>query len=184
MSPACWRKGARSKRSAPVRAALEARLIALSRAHDVLTQWSWESAGLREIIAQALGPFGAGPGGGRVRFEGAGLFLGPKAALAIAMSLHELATNAVKYGALKIGSGRVSIHWEIRDGRLCFRWEERGGPPVAPPVRRGFGSRLLERSLANELGGKVTVEYDPAGLVCLIDAPLARIAAATSLPSL
>ncbi|MEO8714155.1 MAG: response regulator, partial [Acetobacteraceae bacterium] len=160
----------------PVRASLEARLIALSDAHNVLTERNWHSAGLRDIAAQALEPFRGGAED-RVLIDGTDVLLAPKAALAIAMSLHELATNAAKYGALTDGAGRVEIAWTAEAGRLRLRWQERDGPPVAAPTRRGFGSRLLERSLATELGGAVMVDYDPGGLVCTIDASLERIAA-------
>jgi two-component sensor histidine kinase len=88
------------------------------------------------------------------------------------MAVHELCTNAVKYGALSNDAGRVEVVWRIEDGRLRLTWRERGGPPVFPPTRRGFGSRLLEAGLAAELGGSVELAFEPEGLVCRIDAPL------------
>jgi two-component sensor histidine kinase len=92
------------------------------------------------------------------------------------MALHELATNAVKYGAWSTPEGRVEIRWRVDPGdagdRLHLEWRERGGPPVVPPKRRGFGSRLIERGLAAELGGEVRMRFDPEGLVCVVDAPL------------
>jgi two-component sensor histidine kinase len=98
-------------------------------------------------------------------------------ALAIAMALQELATNAVKYGALSNERGQVGIRWSVEgDGpvpHLRFRWEESGGPTVQPPSRRGFGSRLIERSLAQDLGGTVALTFAPRGLVCTVDAPIA-----------
>ena len=136
---------------------------------------------MRDIATKALEPFRDGSGS-RFQIEGENVRLGPKAALALAMSLHELATNATKYGALTNEIGRIRIAWNTDAGRLHLRWEERGGPPVAAPGRRGFGSRLIERSLAAELGGEVKVHYAPEGLVCMIDAPLARIASETRLP--
>jgi two-component sensor histidine kinase len=96
-------------------------------------------------------------------------------ALAIAMALQELATNAVKYGALSNDSGRVRIQWSVAEGeppRLRLVWSEEGGPPVEVPTRRGFGTRLIERSLAHELGGRADLRFEPKGLICLVDAPL------------
>jgi two-component sensor histidine kinase len=88
------------------------------------------------------------------------------------MALHELCTNAVKYGALSVEAGQVDIGWSVADGRFSFRWQETGGPPVARAVRKGFGSRLIERGMAAELDGEVRVDYEPAGVICAIDSPL------------
>jgi two-component sensor histidine kinase len=100
----------------------------------------------------------------------------PRMALALAMVLQELATNAVKYGALSNSTGTIRMTWRV-DGtapaRLHFQWEESGGPPVQAPARRGFGTRLIERSLAQELDGDVRIEYAPAGVICTVDAPIA-----------
>jgi two-component sensor histidine kinase len=145
--------------------AFEGRLFALSRAHDVLTRGSWERVDLAELVAQALGPFAAE---GRIDPEGPNLALGPQQALALSMALHELATNAAKYGALSGPAGRVSIRWSLDGGRLDFHWTESGGPTVKPPTRRGFGSRLLETGLARELDGDVRLAFEPTGLVCSI----------------
>jgi two-component sensor histidine kinase len=94
-------------------------------------------------------------------------------ALALAMALQELATNAVKYGALSNEAGEVEIAWALDDRRrLALVWTERGGPAVTPPSRRGFGSRLIERSLASDLGGHVALHFEPEGVVCTIEAPL------------
>jgi two-component sensor histidine kinase len=190
------------------RTALEARLLALSRAHDVLTRENWEGAGLREIVTQAVAPYtserenaaqaaASAPGrarppresptpagapsaaerAGRFRIQGPQVRLSPRMALAIAMALQELATNAIKYGALSAEAGQVEIRWSVEDEpgrpRLHLCWEERGGPPVAPPARRGFGSRLIERSLAQDLGGSVVLAFNPQGLACTVLAPLA-----------
>jgi PAS domain S-box-containing protein len=157
----------------PLRAkeAFTARLLALSRAHDVLTRESWVAAGLRDVVEQALAPFQAL---GRSRFSllGPDVRLSSKEALAISMSLHELATNAAKYGALSGEAGTVALHWSVSGGQLRLSWTESGGPAVIPPTRRGFGSRLVERGLAEELDGAVELHFRPQGLVCLIEAPL------------
>nr|QQZ50069.1 PAS domain S-box protein [Phenylobacterium glaciei] len=146
---------AQTMRSAPSaeqgRAALEERLLALSKAHDVLTRESWEGAELSEIVAVAVSPYlGADPA--RIVTGGPGIRLAPGMALAIAMALQELATNAAKYGALSVPEGRLSIHWTLDADLIALRWEETGGPLVVPPLRRSFGSRLIERSLSAELG--------------------------------
>jgi two-component sensor histidine kinase len=111
----------------------------------------------------------------RIRLSGPRILLAPRAAVAIAMALHELCTNAVKYGALSCAAGHVNLTWRTEDNsngeRLKMLWREEGGPNVSPPTRRGFGSLLLERSLAHDLEGKVTLDFRPDGLLCDIDAP-------------
>jgi len=153
------------------RIAFEARLLALSKAHDLLTRENWDSAELSEVATEALAPYR------RERFEidGPRVRLTPKVALALSLALHELATNAAKYGALSMPTGRIAITWTVSSDDppyLNFRWQERGGPIVLPPTRMGFGSRLIERSLALELAGEVKITYDPAGVVCEVCAPL------------
>jgi two-component sensor histidine kinase len=91
------------------------------------------------------------------------------------MAVHELSTNAAKYGALSVEGGRVAIDWTVAEGRFHLRWEELGGPPVSPPTRKGFGSTMIERVLAEQLEGGVTIGYDPGGLVCMIDAPFGAV---------
>jgi PAS domain S-box-containing protein len=155
---------------------IEARLIALSRAHDVLTRENWEGASLREIAAQALAPYRSA-GEARLLVAGPDVRLSPRMALALAMAFQELATNAVKYGALSNETGRVRIAWRIGRGEggrlaLSLRWEESGGPPVQAPARRGFGSRLIEQGLARDLDGTVSIGFEPEGVVCTIEAPL------------
>jgi two-component sensor histidine kinase len=158
------------------RTLIEQRMIALSRAHDVLTQEKWEGADLHAIVAQALAPF-RHPEHDRFHVRGPGLRLSPRMALDLAMALHELAINAVKYGALSNAVGTIDLTWRVdRHGsppHLKLRWTERGGPPVEPPIRRGFGTRLIERSLAQDLGGEARIEFVPAGVVCTVDTPVA-----------
>jgi PAS domain S-box-containing protein len=149
----------------------ESRLLALSRAHDVLTRENWEGADLHEIVARAIEPF-AENGSERFSIRGPELRLKPKGALALAMALQELATNAAKYGALSSSAGQVQIRWTLERGLMHFCWTERGGPPVAPPLRRGFGSRLIERTLAQDLNGEVAVSFEREGVVCAVAAPL------------
>jgi PAS domain S-box-containing protein len=151
----------------------ESRLIALSRAHDVLTRENWEGASLYEVVAQAVEPY-SNRSEDRLHLSGPYVRLTPRLALALAMALQELATNAVKYGALSTDAGQIRITWSVDQGEapaLHLRWEERGGPPVVPPARRGFGSRLIDR-LGDDLNGTVRTEFPATGLVCTVDAPL------------
>ncbi len=156
------------------RTSIEQRMIALSRAHDVLTE-KWEGADLHAIVAQALAPFRE-PRPERFHVRGSGVRLSPRMALDLAMVLHELAINALKYGALSGGSGEVDLAWRMEHHRtppqLKLRWKEKDGPPVAPPVRRGFGSQLIERSLAQDLGGEARIEFAPTGVFYTVDTPL------------
>ncbi|MDZ4866465.1 MAG: PAS domain S-box protein [Alphaproteobacteria bacterium] len=162
-----------TERSADARPMFEARLLALSRAHDILTRQSWQGASLREVVDRALEPFQTADG--RIRIEGADARLSPKQALALSMALHELATNAAKYGALSNDAGRIDVVWRVAlDGgaELQLTWTESGGPPVAQPTRTGFGSRLVQRSLAQDLGGATSIEYRPQGVISVIKTPI------------
>ncbi|MDG2535814.1 PAS domain S-box protein [Sphingomonas sp. HITSZ_GF] len=156
------------------RAAFEGRLAALSEAHNLLTREYWSLVSMRKIIDDALRPHGGE--NGRFTLDGPNLTILPKTAISLALAVHELATNAVKHGALSRPEGHVSIAWRRVDeggaARLVMTWEERGGPTVAMPTRRGFGTRMIERGLAAELGGTVKIEFRPEGLVCRVDAPL------------
>jgi PAS domain S-box-containing protein len=164
--------------------ALQARLLALSSAHDVLTREGWAGANIEDVVAGVLAPHGGTGGevtGGRFRVAGPSLRLVPRAAVAFSMALHELATNAVKYGALSVPAGHVEIRWELVPGTamlLRLAWMERGGPPVVPPARRGFGTRMVERSLAHDLRGTARIGFDADGVTCRIEAPLAGVVAA------
>ena len=152
------------------REAFETRLIALSQTHDLLTRESWAGASLREVFDVELH---AMAGEDRVTFAyDADVRLNPKAAVALGMGIHELTTNAFKYGALSGADGRVAVNWSVEDGVLRLTWTESDGPPVVPPARRGFGARLLERGLAAELSGGVELTYDASGLVCQMALPL------------
>lgn len=159
--------------SAAALAAFESRIGALAAAHEVLTRENWEAASLDDLARQTV--FGCGAGADQVTCNGPAVWLPPRLAVSFSMALHELCTNAVKYGALSVPTGCVRLSWELvhnADGeRLRLAWREEGGPPVASPTRRGFGSRMIERALARELGGEVRLTFAPAGLECLIDAP-------------
>jgi PAS domain S-box-containing protein len=151
------------------RQALDQRLQALARAHDVLTRESWHGAELSDIIAGTVAAVEASPGR-RFRTSGPSVRLEPKAAVSLALVLHELTTNAVKYGALSTEAGWVSLDWTAKPapggGRaVALTWAEHDGPPVKPPRRRGFGARLISRSLTAELGSAELL-YEPQGVQC------------------
>jgi two-component sensor histidine kinase/PAS domain-containing protein len=159
--------------SAEARSSFDGRLSALSAAHNLLTRSNWEAASMRQLIEDAIAPY---RGEGRFEIAGPDLHVPPKTAVSLALALHELATNAVKYGALSVPDGRVAIRWSVNPDpagdRLAFSWREQGGPPVTVPTSRGFGSRMIERGLAAEFGGTVRIAFDPDGVCCTIDAPL------------
>jgi two-component sensor histidine kinase len=156
--------------------AIESRLIALSQVHNVLTNRSWADVGLLDIVAQAVEPYRSREED-RIHVQGPPIQVPPRMALALAMALQELATNAVKYGALSNGTGQIRVHWKLNGARtperLQLMWRETNGPPVHNPTRRGFGTRLIERSLAHDLNGDVRIEFAPTGVQCSVDAPLA-----------
>ncbi|MBW8814853.1 MAG: PAS domain S-box protein [Caulobacterales bacterium] len=151
----------------------EARLMGLSEVHEVLTRERWHGAALREVAERALKPFDAA-GAGQIEVAGPDVWLQPGAALTMALVFHELATNAVKYGALSVASGRVTLSWALIEegGLLILDWTERGGPPVKRPTRRGFGSRLIERGFQAELRGSAAMRYEPTGFSCRMQAEL------------
>jgi two-component sensor histidine kinase len=162
--------------STRTRDTLTSRIVALSKAHDVLTNEQWSGADLGEIAAQAAQPFRLGLGEDRVVLDGPTVRVPPKTAIAVALALHELATNAVKYGALSGPEGRVTFTWSL-SGRGSQRelravWREIDGPRVTPPTRVGFGTRLIERGLAADLNGEVSISYPADGVVCTIRARL------------
>jgi two-component sensor histidine kinase len=157
---------------ADFRRAFEARLMALSATHNLLTATNWRSADLRQVAQLEFQPYGRE----RYRLAGPSVSLSPAQTLALGMLFHELATNAAKHGALSGGDGEVKVTWRVEptgDGReLIVDWREQGGPPVTPPARAGFGSRLIERSLRGQLGGDAGLTFAPEGLRCRIRLPL------------
>jgi len=161
--------------TAEAREDFDGRLMALAGAHVLMTEAEWRSAPLRELVERTIEPFASGDGAARFSVTGPQATMPPKSAVAFALAVHELCTNAAKYGALSAETGHVSIDWTLaataEGPRLRLTWRETGGPPVAEPARRGFGSRLLERGLSAELKGEVRLSFPPEGLVCTIDAP-------------
>ncbi len=168
-----------SATTAEARDALESRLVALARAHDILTQGRWSGGDLRQTVEGTLALILLDDArGARVRLEGPGIHLGSGALVGLSLAIHELATNAVKYGAMSNDSGEIEISWDIvpdTPPSLRLRWVERGGPPVEAPRRRGFGSRVIEEGLAHEFDGRVELTFAREGLECTIHAPLREI---------
>jgi PAS domain S-box-containing protein len=149
--------------------AFEQRLLALSKTHDHLTRERWEWADFRAIVTDTLAPYASA----QIAIEGTSVRLPPKVALTLSMVLHELATNAAKYGALSIREGSLAVSWSVNDKYLHLSWHESNGPVVTPPAHKGFGSKLIERSVAQDLGGISSVIFAPAGLVYTCDVALA-----------
>jgi two-component sensor histidine kinase len=157
------------------RAKLEGRLRALAGTHDALTATHWEGASLAEVVDNELQAFGR-TDAGRIHAEGPPIALSPRATLSLGMALHELATNAGKYGALSVDGGAVAVDWRIVEKggseRLVIVWRESGGPPVTAPARRGFGATVIQRGPAHELGAEVDLRFPATGVECEISLPL------------
>ena len=159
-------RGARDLPSA--REALDRRIRSMAQAHDLLTLRAWTGANLADVVMRALDAFTPA----QVKVSGDAIDVSPKHALALSLALHELATNATKYGALSCPEGRVSVQWGVQEGMLHLDWQESGGPPVVPPTHKGFGSRLLEELVTHDLGGDTKLDYDVSGLRYNISARL------------
>jgi PAS domain S-box-containing protein len=148
--------------------AIQGRIQALADVHTLFVQSRWVGAEMTMLAAQELAPYLQGDEA-RARIDGPQLLLEPNAAQTIAMTLHELATNAAKYGALSAATGRVEVTWSLAtDGRLVLRWTESGGPRVAPPAHRGFGTRVIERLISGQLKGEMRFDWRAEGLACEI----------------
>jgi two-component sensor histidine kinase len=165
-----------SRRSDATGERLEGRILALSKTHDLLSRDDWSGASLVTVLENELSPFDDGQGK-RFRLDGPDVELAPRYVLALGMTLHELTTNAAKYGALSVERGRVDIAWRVVTGEsgarhLVMEWRESGGPSVEEPRGRGYGTRLINGGVTQELGGTVRLAFDPAGLRCTIDVPL------------
>lgn len=159
-------------------AAFNARLHALSAAHTALSRSNWTGAAIEEVVRRGLAFCGQDEG--RLTVGGPEFTLRPNAAVALVLILHELATNAVKYGALSNLDGRIDLNWAVAAGgdggnRLTLTWTESGGPAIVAPTRHGFGTRLITTSVRQQLGGEVTMSYPPEGLVCAMSMPLKAV---------
>jgi two-component sensor histidine kinase len=158
---------------ADARAAFNGRLMALAQVQDLLFERNWRGTNLKSLVDGILIPH-AGNGSKRFRVKGTDIDIGPKTALVFGLALNELATNALKYGALSNRAGYIEINW-TQEPDFRLRWHERGGPPVAVPLRKGFGSRLIRDSLAAQLHGTVELEFKQRGLICTISASVDKL---------
>ncbi|MGJ3263350.1 MAG: PAS domain S-box protein [Salinarimonas sp.] len=171
---------------AAFREAFNARIVSLARTHTLLTENAWGVIPLRDLLVAELAPYEPGPGAvegaSRVLMRGPDVALPSDVALSIGMAAHELATNAVKYGSLSTPTGTLRVEWSVEttDGGRSLRlsWIERGGPPVTPPTRQGFGTRLLRHMLGGQLRSDVEMRFDPEGLSFTLGVPLVERAAA------
>lgn len=158
------------------RETFDGRLGALARAHDLLSQEKWVGAGVHDVVTRVLEPYSV-LGTSRVSITGSKLPLAPPRAVMMSMILHEIATNAAKYGALSNGSGKIVIDWKLMpdasEQKLQMTWVESGGPRVVAPTRKGFGSKLIERGARDQLGGSATADFLPSGVVYTIECALA-----------
>jgi PAS domain S-box-containing protein len=174
-----WQAFRKSTDAGVVGESIQARLSALSRSHDLLTRENWASAGLRDIVIDALEPFGvSGSLAERLIITGDNIRLAPRVTLALGIAFNELATNAVKYGAFSNEAGSVEVTWALATSssgdRLILSWTEKTGPPVSAPTRKGFGLQVLERGLAQELEGSVHLDFQTTGLVFTLNFPAPR----------
>jgi two-component sensor histidine kinase len=170
----------RQTRAATVRdfaSAAQGRVAALARAHTLLSDTRWEGADLGKLIREELAPFRLGKGG-RIAIEGEPLALSPPAAQSFALTVHELATNAGKYGALSLPEGTVSVRWRRNGADLVLSWEEAGGPRVRAAGDAGFGMRVIGLAIHDQLGGAVAFDWRPEGLRVELSVPASRLAAA------
>ncbi len=164
-----------------IQEAIESRLFALSRSHDLLTRENWESAGLFDIVHDALEPFAVADGRAkRIILKGENIRFPPTEALALGIVFNELATNAAKYGALSNEAGSILIEWKkepsAESARILLHWKEKDGPPVTAPSRKGFGTRVIERGLAHELDSSVHLDFPPSGMACTMTIPMPKVA--------
>jgi PAS domain S-box-containing protein len=161
--------------------AVEGRIRALAQSHNLLSRSYWQGADLGQLVSEELAPYRTS-GTAKVKVSGPAVFLPPDLAQTIALALHELATNAAKYGALSSRAGEVAMSWKLEPGNLVLRWGETGGPPVTPPTSQGFGTKIINASIKRQIGGKVTFDWRPQGLQCRLSLPYGGKGAAPASP--
>jgi len=154
-------------------AALEGRVKSMATTHELLSHRRWQGIPLAELVRRELAPYATAS---NTRIDGPDVVLNAEAGQALAMMFHELVTNAAKFGAISVKSGRVSVRWKLmRNGHaeswLCIQWEESGGPPVVPPARSGYGTSVVRELIPYELGGSVDLAYLPEGMRCELRIP-------------
>jgi two-component sensor histidine kinase len=175
----------RADHMADFREAVIGRIQSLARSHSLLAASRWQGADMMDLIREELEPFMSGEHA-EIKASGPRARLQPAAAQTLALLIHELATNAVKYGALSTEAGRLTVHWRLsrglQGGDLCLTWTEMGGPPVNTPKERGFGSRLIVTSVERQLQGKVTMSWLTSGLHCEVTVPAEHLLPSTAEP--
>lgn len=155
------------------------RLQGMAKTHDLLTVTQWQGALLEDVLKNELDPYQDAMRQ-RIRLKGPKINLQPSAVLALGLAIHEMATNALKYGSLSVPDGRVTVMWAVTSGdepALLVEWVESGGPPVKKPERQGFGTKLIQRGLAQQLGGEIKLDFAPAGIRCVITFPITTLMA-------
>ncbi len=152
---------------------VEGRIRALSRAHTILSQSRWQGASLRGLVDEELAPFKLS--GNTIAIEGSDVLLNPASAQTIALALHELATNAAKYGSLSVPGGGLALSWRVENRIIKFDWRESGGPATSAPNRKGFGTRIIVASIEQQLGGKVLLNWHTEGLACAFTIPFPTV---------
>jgi PAS domain S-box-containing protein len=174
-----WQTLSANQSPAEFKQAFDGRLRALSLAHDILTQGRWGQVEIEQLVERSLAPYYGAASGPHVEWSGARLLLPPNMVVPLSMVLHELSTNAAKYGAFSVERGRVRMAWRSDgDGRVCFTWIETGGPPVAGDIKPGFGSKLISRVVSYDLAGAADLEFVPDGFRCTLTFPLPQAAEA------
>jgi two-component sensor histidine kinase len=164
---------------AALKRAIAGRIDALANVHSLFAQSRWTGAELRSLVERELSPY-AQDGGRRIQIDGPPVVLKADVVQAVAVVLHELATNAAKYGALSVTTGQVRVEWShVEDGQVVLRWTEVGGPPVSPPTRKGFGTSVLETMIRDGVKGRVQLYWHAQGLVCEIAVPMVMISTPT-----
>jgi len=167
-----------SLRNAPsleaARATVNDRLATMGKAHDIFSAGDWRAASLLDVVGAAVASSGVADG--RYRIHGPTVELSARAALGVALALHELNTNAIKFGALSNAEGHVALSWRVEDDHLTMEWREHGGPPVTKPKRTGFGSRMIVTALASDVGGASHIDYPPEGAIWTLRAPMPGLA--------
>jgi two-component sensor histidine kinase len=164
----------RGSTDADAKGKFAARLVALGKTHDLLSEEKWEGANIREVVDAVLSPF-QGVAADRVKASGPAIRMSSRSVVMLAMVLHELATNAAKYGALSGPNGKIAIVWQqtgtLTEPRVTLHWKESGGPAVRAPERTGFGSTLIQHGMSNQLGGSSDLKFEPAGVECTLECP-------------
>jgi two-component sensor histidine kinase len=154
------------------------RLHGLAKTHDLLTDTQWQGALLEDVLKNELDPYQDAMRQ-RIRLKGPKINLQPGAVLALGLAIHEMATNAVKYGSLSVPDGKVHVMWAVTSDSaapaLLVEWVESGGPPVKKPERQGFGTKLIQRGLAQQLGGEIKLDFAPSGIRCVITFPMTTL---------